>query len=39
VNGIRFTDKTNRQRLTTLIRRYAQRAALNVAAARVPSRN
>jgi hypothetical protein len=39
VNGIRFTDKTNRQRLTTLIRRFAQRAALNVAAARVPSRN
>jgi hypothetical protein len=39
VNGIRFTDKTNRQRLTTLIRRYAQRAALNIAAARVPSRN
>ena len=39
VNGIRFTDKTNRQRLTTLIRRYAQRAALNVAAARVPSRS
>ena len=30
VNGIRFTDKTNRERLTTLIRRYAQRAALNV---------
>ena len=39
VNGIRFTDKTNRQRLTTLIRRYAQRAALNVPAARVPSRS
>jgi hypothetical protein len=39
VNGIRFTDKTDRQRLTTLIRRYAQRAALNVAAARVPSRS
>jgi hypothetical protein len=39
VNGIRFTDKTNRQRLTTLIRRYAQRAAFNVAAARVPSRS
>jgi hypothetical protein len=33
VNGIRFTDKTNRQRLTTLIRRYAQRAAFNVAGA------
>ncbi len=39
VNGIRFSDKTNRQRLTTLIRRYAQRAAFNVAAARVPSRS
>jgi hypothetical protein len=39
VNGIRFTGKTNRQRLTTLIRRYAQRAAFNVAAARVPSRS
>jgi hypothetical protein len=39
VNGIRFTDKTNRQRLTTLIRRYAQRAAFNVPAARVSSRN
>jgi hypothetical protein len=39
VNGIRFSDKTNRQRLTTLIRRYAQRAALNVVAARVPSRS
>ena len=39
VNGIRFTSKTNRQRLTTLIRRYAQRAAFNVAAARVPSRS
>jgi hypothetical protein len=38
VNGIRFTTKTNRQRLTALIRRYAQRAAFNVAAARVPSR-
>jgi hypothetical protein len=38
VNGIRFTAKTNRQRLTALIRRYAQRAAFNVAAARVPSR-
>ena len=37
VNGIRFTDKTNRQRLTTLIRRYAQRAAFNVPAARVAS--
>jgi hypothetical protein len=39
VNGIRFTNKTSRQRLTTLIRRYAQRAAFNVAAARVASRN
>ena len=39
VNGIRFIDKTNRQRLTTLIRRYAQRAAFNVAAPRVPSRS
>ena len=36
VNGIRFTDKTNRQRLTALIRRYAQRAALNVAGAVYP---
>ena len=39
VNGIRFTDKTNRQRLVTLIRRYARRAAFNVAVARVPSGN
>jgi hypothetical protein len=38
VNGIRFTDKTTKQRLTVLIRRYAQRAALNIAADRVPSR-
>lgn len=38
VNGIKFTAKTNRQRLTALIRRYAQRAAFNVAAPRVPSR-
>jgi hypothetical protein len=38
VNGIRFTDKTTKQRLSALIRRYAQRAALNIAAARVPSR-
>jgi hypothetical protein len=38
VNGIRFTAKTNRHRLTALIRRYAQRAAFNVAASRVPSR-
>jgi hypothetical protein len=37
-NGIKFTAKTNRQRLTALIRRYAQRAAFNVAAPRVPSR-
>lgn len=33
-NGIKFTDKTTRHRLTTLVRRYAQRAALNVAGAR-----
>jgi hypothetical protein len=32
VNGIRFTDKTSKQRLAALIRRYAQRAALNIAA-------
>lgn len=38
VDGIRFTDKTTKQRLGVLIRRYAQRAALNVAAAHVPSR-
>jgi hypothetical protein len=38
VNGLKFTAKTNRQRLTALIRRYAQRAAFNVAAPRVPSR-
>jgi hypothetical protein len=38
VNGIRFTAKTDRHRLTALIRRYAQRAAFNVAAARVTSR-
>jgi hypothetical protein len=37
VNGIGFTDKTTKQRLTTLIRRYAQRAALNIAVVRVPS--
>ena len=37
VNGIRFTDKTTKQRLTALIRRYAQRAAFNIGAARVPS--
>jgi hypothetical protein len=39
VNGVRFSDKTDRQRLVALIRRYAQRAAFNVGAARVPSRN
>jgi hypothetical protein len=32
VNGIRFTDKTSKPRLATLIRRYAQRAAINTAA-------
>jgi hypothetical protein len=32
VNGIRFTDKASKQRLATLIRRYAQRAAVNTAA-------
>jgi hypothetical protein len=32
VNGIRFTDKTNKQRLAALIRRYARRAAVNIAA-------
>ncbi len=32
VNGIRFTDKTNKERLAALIRRYAQRAAVNVRA-------
>jgi hypothetical protein len=37
VNGIKFTDKTTKQRLTALIRRYAQRAAFNIAATRVPS--
>ena len=37
VNGIRFTDKTTKQRLTALIRRYAQRAAFNIGTARVPS--
>jgi hypothetical protein len=37
VNGIRFTDKTTKQRLTALIRRYAQRAAFNIAADRVQS--
>jgi hypothetical protein len=39
VNGIRFTPKTDRQRLTALIRRYAQRAAFNVPQAHVPSRD
>jgi len=39
VNGVRFSDKTDRQRLVVLIRRYAQRAAFNVGTARVPSRN
>ena len=39
VNGIRFTDKTTKQRLAALIRRYAQRAAVNVAPPHVPSRN
>jgi hypothetical protein len=38
VNGVRFTEKTTKQRLGALIRRYAQRAALNVTAAHVPSR-
>jgi hypothetical protein len=38
-NSIRFTNKTNRQHLTALISRYAQRAAFNVAAPRVASRN
>ena len=38
VNAIRFTDKTTRQRLSALIRRYAQRASFNIAAARVMSR-
>ena len=37
LNGIKFTDKTTKQRLTALIRRYAQRAAVNIAAIRVPS--
>jgi hypothetical protein len=31
VNGIRFTEKTNKQRLAALIRRYARRAAVNIA--------
>jgi hypothetical protein len=29
-NGIRFTDKTNKQHLAALIRRYAQRAVFNI---------
>jgi hypothetical protein len=37
VNAIKFTDKTTKRRLTALIRRYAQRAALNIGVARVPS--
>jgi len=37
VNGIRFTDKTTKQRLAALIRRYALRAAFNIEAVRVPS--
>lgn len=36
-NGIKFTDKTTKQRLTALIRRYAQRAAFNIGAAQLPS--
>jgi hypothetical protein len=32
-NGIRFTDKTNKQRLAALIRRYAQRAVFNISVA------
>ena len=32
INGIRVTEKTNKQRLAALIRRYAQRAAVNIAA-------
>jgi hypothetical protein len=39
VNAVKFSDKTDRQRLVALIRRYAQRAAFNVGTARVPSRN
>jgi hypothetical protein len=37
INGIKFSDKTTKQRLAALIRRYARRAAFNIAAARVPS--
>jgi hypothetical protein len=32
-NGIRFTDKTTKPRLILLVRRYSQRAALNISAA------
>jgi hypothetical protein len=32
-NGIRFTDKTNKQRLAALVRRYARRAVFNISAA------
>jgi hypothetical protein len=32
-NGIRFTEKTSKQRFAALIRRYAQRAVLNTSAA------
>jgi len=32
MNGIRFTDKTTKQRLGALIRRYAQRAVFNISA-------
>ena len=32
-NGIRFTDKTDKQRLAALIRRYARRAVFNISAA------
>jgi hypothetical protein len=32
-NGIMFTDKTNKQRLAALVRRYARRAVFNISAA------
>jgi hypothetical protein len=32
MNGIRFTDKTDKHRLAALIRRYAQRAVFNISA-------
>jgi hypothetical protein len=32
-NGIRFTDKTSKQRLAALVRRYARRAVFNISAA------